>query len=308
MLKYKSYVTWLIMLVVGVGLYFDNAVAQDTEAQTVELYSDVYKNTRNLHVLLPPGYFDSENADRAYPVFYFTDGVAAWHMWGVPEVAKDLWEQGKIPPYIFVGIDNGGSTKETKNPGWDRASEYTPYADQTWVENTPTPKGKLFPKFLFEEVMPAINGRYRTDTHAAKTGLAGDSYAGAVSLYTGIQHPNRIGLLLLESPSLHIGNGQLIVDAENAGAWPRKVYIGVGTAEGDTAEIQNQMVSNVEQLHTIVENAADAPEVYFLLKEGAEHWYDAWRERLPYALESLLGMGGDMQMVSKDSADDSCVN
>ncbi|NOT07173.1 MAG: esterase family protein [Gemmatimonadales bacterium] len=265
-----------------------HAGAQEPSPRSLQLKSEVFGNTRNLRVLLPIGYDAPENAARRYPVFYFTDGIAAWNAWGVPAVVKELWGKGTIPAFIFVGIDNGGSTAESKAPVRDRASEYLPYPDQTWVEAPPEPRGERFPKFLFDEVMPLVNGALRTAPAGGCTGLAGASYGAAIALYTAMKHPSRFGFLLLESPSLHIGDGRLLKDAAATAVWPQRVYIGAGTAEGDTPEAQSRMTIDANTLRGTLDRAAPRPSALLTIKEGAKHWYDAWNERLPGALTFLL--------------------
>jgi enterochelin esterase-like enzyme len=254
------------------------------------LRSQVFHNTRHLRVLLPPSYDDPANATRRYPVCYFFDGIAAFDAWGVPKVAPSLWRSGAIPPAIFVGIDNGGSTVESKSPGRDRAQEYLPYADQSWTgADAPAPLGTRLPAFLFDEVVPLVNARYRTSASGADTMLAGDSYAGAAALYVAMTEPGRLSALLLESPALHIGGGRLLRDARAINRWPARVYLGVGTAEGATLADQQEMLSNVRQLHALI--ALAHPEVRLNLEvaAGAAHGYDAWRQRLPGALRFVFG-------------------
>jgi enterochelin esterase-like enzyme len=277
------------LLLLGFSLLLTGIVdAQETQSQTLTLFSKIYGNTRDIRVILPPSYFQKFQTEKRYPVFYFTDGVAAWGMWGVPEVVEELWEDHKIPEMIFVGIDNGGSTQETENPVFDRASEYLPYPDQSWAAPAPDPKGKRFPSFLFDEVMPLIDNTYRTSPAREETGLAGDSYAAATVLYTAMNSTPKFGFLLLESPSLHIGEGRLLEEAASTASWPKNVYIGVGTEEGDTAEAQSEMVANAKRLYQIIDKSDKRPNLHLVVKEGGDHWYDAWRERLPHALEVLL--------------------
>jgi len=266
--------TLVFLLLAGAPL--EGARAQTALDTTLSLTSRVFDNTRDLRVLLPPGYHDPVNATRRYPVFYFTDGVAAWHGWGVPEAARRLWREGAIPPYIFVGIDNGGSALESTDPARDRASEYLPYPDPSWTEDPPEPRGQSFPAFLFDEVMPLIAEVFRADHDPSVTGLAGDSYDGAVALYTGIRYPERLGLLLIE-------------DAARAGNWPGMIYLGVGTAEGDTPEVKRRMVDTVEELAVVLRQKATDSKIGLLVVDGAVHWYDDWKARLPQALLFLLG-------------------
>jgi enterochelin esterase-like enzyme len=254
------------------------------------LRSQVFHNTRHLHVLLPPGYSARENRSRLYPVCYFLDGIAAFDAWGVPAVTELLWASGDLRPTIFVGIDNGGSTTETTNPVRDRASEYLPYADSSWTgTDAPQPHGRLMPAFLFDEVMPLVRSSARVSADPAATCLAGDSYAGAAALYIAITRPGRFGALLVESPSLHIGNGELLREASKVTAWPARIYLGVGTAEGATRDSQREMLANVRTLRGLIAKAHPDIRLHLEVTPGAAHGYEAWHARLPVALRFLLG-------------------
>jgi predicted alpha/beta superfamily hydrolase len=161
-------------------------------------------------------------------VFYFTDGIATFHGRQLDRIANRLVLSGRIPPTIFVGIDNGGSTRESKNPGSDRANEYLPYPDDFLLPPVPNPQGKLFPAFLEEEVRPLVESRYRT---SSTIGIAGASYGAAIALFTVMEHPGRYQWLLLESPSLYIANDALLRRSETVQNWPSRVYVGAGTDE-----------------------------------------------------------------------------
>ena len=126
------------------------------DVEILTLHSKIFGNTRSLRVWLPPQYRDPKQPDRKYPVFYFTDGVAVFHGRELDRVAAKLIRDREIPPTIFVGIDNAGSTLESKNPGSDRANEYLPYPDEFLNPPLPHPQGKLFPSFLEEEVRPLV--------------------------------------------------------------------------------------------------------------------------------------------------------
>jgi enterochelin esterase-like enzyme len=270
------------------------ASAQTPHGRKVEfdLTSRVFGNARRLHVLLPPGYDEASERQRRYPAFYFCDGIAAFDAqgWGLPAVAETLFSRGEIPPTIFVGIDNGGSTTTTREAERDRASEYLPYLDQSWTESpAPRPRGKRFPDFLFNEVVPAVAARFRVRTDPSSTGLAGESYAGAAVLYTALARPGRIGALLVESPSLHLGEGRLLADAAAARSWPQAVYLGVGTAEGRTPADQAEMLANVRSLAAAIRARSPETRLHLLVQPEGVHWFGAWRARLPEALRFLLG-------------------
>lgn len=264
------------------------AVAQAAPGfEELELTSHVFHNTRSLHVLLPPSYHDPAHATTHYPVCYFLDGRAAFDSggWDVPGTFTRLWAAHRIPEFIVVGIDNGGSTRESKNPGADRASEFLPYADQSWTEApVPTPQGMSHPAFLFTEVIPAVAHSYRTVGGAHSTCLAGASYGGVAALYLALQYPDSMGAVLIESPSLQVGNGRMVQDADHQSRWPVCVYVGVGTQEGQEASSQTQMVTNA----TALAKALPADRSHFTVVPNAIHDYSAWRDRLPEALEFLL--------------------
>jgi enterochelin esterase-like enzyme len=278
-------VTMLVMLAAEAPAQSGSA---DTRQQEFELVSDVFDNRRTIRVLLPPSYFDAKQPERRYPVFYFTDGWDAWHGWGLPEVAEQLWVEGAIPEVVFIGINNGGRTRESKDVAGDRANEYLPYRDPFWPDERPDPNGRLFPDFLFDEVMPAVNDRFRTKADADHTGLAGSSYGGIAVLYAALVRPDRIGYLLAESPSLHVGRTEILELVAHQDRLPLRVYLGVGTAEGETADDRADTVASVEDLHVALGRRLNDDRLRLVVVEGATHWYNAWKERLPMALTFLL--------------------
>ena len=93
---------------------------------------------------------------------------------------------------------------------------------------------------------------------------------------------------MVESPSLHIGNGRLLLEAANAKSWPRVVYLGVGTEEGDTRATQAEMLANVRKLWSSLRERQPKTRVHLEITAGGVHSYDAWHERLPGALRWLL--------------------
>lgn len=246
------------------------------------LHSKIFANTRTIRVWLPPDYASPASASRKYPVFYFTDGIAVFHGRQLDRIAAQLIAAGKIAPTIFVGIDNGGSTRESKNPGTDRANEYLPFPDQFLTPPLPDPKGKLFPDFFTHEVRPLVESHYRVN---GDIGIAGSSYGAAIALYTVLQNPAGYRWLLLESPSLYIDNDRLLRLTEHQKRWPSRIYIGAGTDEGE-GDAKQEMVNDVNRLTRAIQNRSDS---CTLIVPGAQHNEDAWRSRLPGALEFLLG-------------------
>ena len=245
-----------------------------------------------LRVLVPANYGSPHNAHRSYPVLYLQDGQNLFDEatsnsgeWHVDETVEHLVGGFKIPPMFVVGIDYAGA---------ERSSEYLPYPnDRSQDAEARDPNqahGKDYAKFLLTEVMPFIEKRYRVSRGAANTGIGGSSYGGDVSLYTVLGHPEIFGHVLIESPVLRIGNGQLIRDAEHVRQLPQKMYLGIGTSETPDAEPNVDLVRSVEELEKVLRNKNMGPaRLKVVVDEGAQHNEAAWSRRLPDALLFLYG-------------------
>jgi predicted alpha/beta superfamily hydrolase len=276
--------TWVVFasVVAILGSRMLSAAQAPPRTDLLTLHSKIFGNTRSVRVWLPPGYDDPSQVQSRYPVFYFTDGVASFHGRSLDATANKLIRKGMIPATIFVGIDNGGSTVESKSPGSDRANEYLPYPDDTLIPAIPVPHGNQFPDFLELEVRPLVESRYRTQD---AVGLAGASYGAAIALYTIMEQPGKYQWLLLESPSLYIDNNHLLRRSAQFHEWPQRVYVGAGTEEGK-GDAKREMVADVKRLAKSL--GADTTVCVFIAP-GAEHGEGAWRLRLPLALKFLLG-------------------
>jgi predicted alpha/beta superfamily hydrolase len=254
------------------------------------LDSAIFGNTRAIRVLLPAGYDVPENADRRYPVLYLLDGQNVFDAclsevsrqeWGADEAVQQLVEAGRIPPMIVVGVDHAGR---------DRAREYLPYKDFVGGPDMDEPAGRQFPDFMVREVMPLVDGRYRTLQGWEHTGIGGSSYGGVASLYALLARPNTFGYGLIESPVLWIGMGQLVRDTSPLVAMPRRVFMAFGGREAADPAVSRKMIGLVRQVESHFHAAGyDASTLRVVIDEDARHDEAAWRQRLPGALEFLFG-------------------
>ncbi len=228
--------------------------------------------------------------DRRYPVLYMLDGQNLFDAclsevtrreWAVDETVYRLVREGRIPPLIVVGVDHAGK---------ERAHEYLPYKDFVGAPEGTEPAGRRFPDFLVDEVMPLVDGLYRTLQGHSSTGIGGASYGGAMALYVLMARPGRFGYGLLESPTLHIGMGQLVRDTRPLIALPRRVFIGFGGREGDSPEMNARLLGLVRLVEGHFREAGyDDSGIRVVVVPEARHNEDAWAARLPGALQFLFG-------------------
>lgn len=280
----------LCFLLVCASFALADDVKQHTvtgDLEIVPITSKILGNTRNLRILLPPGYRVMQNRHSRYPVMYMQDGqnlfdaaTSYFHEWQVDETMQRLWAEHKVPPMIIVGIDNAQEK---------RADEYLPYRDE-YNPQVKDPRAADYARFMLEEVMPYVEKHYRVKTGAENTGIGGSSYGGVISLYMVMQHPGMFGRLLLESTSLHISNERLLQDALQTKQWPKRVFIGIGTKETDYEEFNPKHVAASKKLAEILHTSGLGDDrVKLVVVEGARHNEDAWAARLPEAMEFLWG-------------------
>jgi len=255
-----------------------------------KLKSEIFGNTRTVRVLLPPGYDAAENKDRRYPVLYMLDGQNLFdlclahisnHEWEIDESVDRLVKDKSLPPLIVVGVDNA----EAK-----RSEEYLPYKDFVGQPDMPEPCGKRLPDFITKEVMPLVDGQYRTLKGHDNTGVGGSSYGGAAALYALMAKPNVFGFGLIESPVLWIGMGQLVRDTNPFMASPNKVYIAFGGKESEDPKVEEHLVGLVRMVEANLKAAGfNDTNLRVVIDPDAKHTEAAWAKRFPEAVKFLFG-------------------
>jgi predicted alpha/beta superfamily hydrolase len=252
-----------------------------------QFHSRIYRNTRFLRVWLPPGYDDTGNGGRRYPVLYLNDGQNLFEgatsftgiEWQVDETAERLIREGAVPPMIIVGIDNTGE---------ERLREYMPH--RSMHPRMLRVQGKYYPDFLMKEVMPSVEGQYRVAKGPENTGFGGSSLGALIALHTVIARPGVIGRLLLESPSLWASGRRSIKESRAVRIWPERIFLAVGTAEAGSAERSRTVVDDVRELAAIMRRAVlSEKRLRLVIEDGAGHNEAAWAERFPEALRFLFG-------------------
>jgi len=252
-----------------------------------ELSSRIFRNKRMLRVWTPPGYDLPENSAMRYPVFYLNDGQNLFEKstsftgveWEVDETASRLIGEWRIPPIIFVGIDNAGH---------ERVKEYIPY--RSLYPALLRPRGTKYPAFLVEEVMPFVEQHYRVAKGVENRALGGSSLGALISLYAAMAAPGIFGRLLIESPSLWVANRHVLREARKFRNWPARMFIGIDTREAGRDDKDQQTVESVRELERILRRAGlERDRLRVEIKDGATHSEGAWAARFPEALTFLFG-------------------
>lgn len=75
--------------------------ADSAHVEVLSLASNVFGNTRALHVYLPPGYDAGSNSQRRYPVLYMNDGFALFRHVRAAAIADSLIRAGDLRAIIY---------------------------------------------------------------------------------------------------------------------------------------------------------------------------------------------------------------
>jgi enterochelin esterase-like enzyme len=147
------------------------------------------------------------------------------------------------------------------------------------------------------EVLPLIDGRYRTLSDRAHRGVGGASLGSLAALTLLLDQPDTFGLGLLESTSLQNGNGRVLQETSTVVQGPMRVSIGVGTAEVPPAEAAGHGFPYFDEAfvamsHTLAENLKKSlmnrPVVRFTVEPGGQHQPKYWSERFGPAVSFLF--------------------
>jgi len=137
---------------------------------------------RPLWVYLPPGYDD--DPDRRYPAVYMIQGYGGHlTMWRnrvpfrqpFPETADAVFAHRQAPPALVVYVD-----------------AWTSYGGSQFVDSPGTGR---YHSYLCDEVVPWVDGRYRTLAEPAHRAIMGKSSGGFGAMITPMLRPDLFGAL-----------------------------------------------------------------------------------------------------------------
>jgi len=137
-------------------------------------------NSRILSVYLPANYYTQPQ--QHFKVLYSNDGQDLPLM-ALEQYLNGFYESGQMEQIIVVGIPaNDNRTNEFGTGTITNADGMG--ADAQYYLN-----------FLFKEVIPLINSKYRTLTGPENTGFMGWSLGGLTAFYAAWQHPEVFGIV-----------------------------------------------------------------------------------------------------------------
>lgn len=149
--------------------YFDRQAVPHGDIHIHRYDSQSLGQPRRMHVYTPPGY--DANPSKRYPVFYLLHGSGdddstwTWNTGGRADLILDnLIAAGKAEPMIVVMTDGHPVSWGTR--GGDNTA--------------------LFEKDIVNDVIPFIDGRYRTKADQRFRAIAGLSMGGGQSLSVGL--------------------------------------------------------------------------------------------------------------------------
>jgi len=155
---------------------------------TLELDSKAIANNqiedtskRNIHVYLPPSYYDSEDK---YPVVYFLDGYgnSSWSFLQKQVSLLDKEFEAGAQQFIMVSLDGNNKT------------------GGSFYVNSPVSGN--WEDFVVQEVVALIDSTYRTRPESQFRGISGYSMGGFGALNLSMKHPEVFGSTLVFGPGI----------------------------------------------------------------------------------------------------------
>ena len=166
---------------------------------TFTIDSKILGETRRINVYLPPGY--AESRDARVPVLYMPDGGLAEDFLHVAGLVQISVTNGTMRPFLLVGIENTQRRRDMTGPTKNEEDK----------KIAPRVGGsEAFRRFIRDELMPQVRGRYRTTREAA---IVGESLAGLFVVETFLLEPELFDTYIAIDPSLWWNDQELVNSA-----------------------------------------------------------------------------------------------
>lgn len=231
--------------------------------EMIEYESKTVGTTRKMNVYTPPEY----STDKHYPVLYLLHGIGGdeteWQRFAHPDILLDnLIADGKAVPMIVV-MPNGRAQKNDRAEGNVMAS---------------APAFAVFEKDLLEDVIPAIESRFRVSTDREHRAIAGLSMGGGQSLNFGLSHLDRFAWVggFSSAPNTKPAK-ELIPDPQKPKDQLRILWLSCGNKDG--------LIRVSQQLQRYLKEN-DVPHIWNVDSHG--HDATHWRNNLYHFVQRLF--------------------
>ena len=201
--------------------------------ETFVIQSPTMGEPRRINVYLPPIYMDSPTV--RLPVLYMPDGGIAEDFLHVAGLVQVSVGNGTMRPFILVGIENTQRRRDLTGP--------TQNPEDKKIART-VGGSATFRRFIRDELIPAVNARYRTTQEKA---IIGESLAGLFIVETFFLEPDLFDTYIAFDPSLWWNNGQILKDAPDRlralATRPRTLYLAASKDDIDhlTAQLADML-------------------------------------------------------------------
>lgn len=231
---------------------------------------------RTLHIYLP----DSYHPTKKYGVIYMFDGhnlfvdedATYGKSWGI----KKYFDEHDVE-VIVVGI-------ECNHEGNKRLWEFSPYDFKDPYWGVVVGQGKIFVKWMKEELKPYIDAKFSTLTDRQHTAVGGSSMGGLMSIYAGIAASDTFSKAICVSPHYKRMYHKLIKDVKNADVNNVDFYISWGNYECGS---QRGLAIYTERNLMIVRELQKGNGVFPHLYVNQDHSESAWENETEIWLKEL---------------------
>lgn len=237
--------------------------------------------TRGVWVYYPPTYL--ENTAAKFPVVYMHDGQNLFdaatafggNEWKVDETMDVAAEDASIREAIIVGPENTS----------DRIAEYTPTKSADYPASG---NGDAYLAMLIDELKPKVDAELRTLPARETTAMIGSSLGGLISAYAGAKKTATFGLIGAMSPSTWWDGTAILKIVAGTTTKPLRVYVDSGDSGASNDDRSNtKLLADAYKSLGFVEGST----LKYVVQPGATHSEAYWAQRLPGALQFLLGAG-----------------
>lgn len=231
---------------------------------------------RTVALLIPEG----SPPEGGFPFLVVTDGDLAFDdaWFGVDDALMSLVNEDVLEPWVVIAV-----------PAIDRTPELTPSLASRRAlrrgERLEQPRSgvEAFADYVVDVVLPAVEQEAPLREQGA---VLGYSYGGLAALHFGLRYPDRFPRVVVMSPSLWFAQRAALFAVDHAPVLPARVWLDVGTREGDPDEDFPYMVADARQLRADLRQ--HDVEVGYYEAIGRPHGSNEAGPRMAHALRYAL--------------------